>query len=90
MGSEGENTYKAYRVSTIALEILLQNLTKKIEYLSKANRWAELEQPDTKLGPLDRLLEEPFEANYCLISGLESHRTPKGTESQRQMAVEGM
>ena len=62
----------------------------KVDSLAKASRWAELDVPDSNFLELNRLAEAPFATEFCLISGLESHRMPRANEQQRQSAVEDL
>jgi hypothetical protein len=77
-----------YKVNGKALENLLHKFSQKVDSLARANRWAELNVPESNFLQLQRLVEAPFVSGHCLISGLEPHRTPKGPEHQRQSAVE--
>ena len=79
-----------YKVNSKALESLLHKFSLKVDSLARANRWAELDVPESNFLQLQRLVEAPFFSGHCLISGLEPHRTPKGPEHQRQSAVEDM
>jgi hypothetical protein len=89
MESPDGSTVK-YKVNPKALEILLHKFSRKVESLSKANRWAELEIPESSFLMLSKLAEAPFVAKHCLISGLEPHRMPRGKEQQRQSSVEDL
>jgi hypothetical protein len=89
--SEGEykESYK-YIVNTKALESLLHKFSLKVDGLARASRWGELELPESSFTQLHRFIERPFLSGHCLISGIDSHRMPRGTEQQRQKAVEDM
>jgi hypothetical protein len=91
MQSEGESleSYK-YIVNTKALESLLHKFSLKVDALARSSRWGELELPESSFTQLHRFIERPFLSSHCLISGIDSHRMPRGTEQQRQKAVEDM
>jgi hypothetical protein len=85
-----EGVMVKYKVNARALESLLHKFSLKVDSLAKANRWAELDVPESNILQLQRLVEAPFATEFCLISGLESHRMPRGNEQQRQSAVEDL
>ena len=67
-----------YKVNGKTLETLLHKFSHKVDALARANRWAELEVPESSFLQLHRLVEAPFISGHCLISGLEPYRMPKG------------
>ena len=59
-----------YRLSTRALEITADRITKRAEKMATERKWANIHQQDTILGSLANNIEESFTSDPCLITGL--------------------
>jgi hypothetical protein len=59
-----------YRLSTRALEITTDRITKRAEKMATEKKWANIHQPDTILGSLANNIDESFTSDHCLITGL--------------------
>jgi hypothetical protein len=59
-----------YKLGTRALETTLERIIKRIERLAHEKKWANIDQPESILGGIESNIDQTFDSDHCLISGL--------------------
>ena len=59
-----------YKLGTRGLETTLERIIKRIERLAHEKKWANIDQPESILGWIASNIDQTFDSDHCLISGV--------------------
>ena len=69
---EYDDTEDKFFIDVYSIEGAMDRLYARIANLSKQRRWEKSKLPDSVLKDLSNSIDQSFECQYCLISGVQS------------------